>query len=157
MFQRKYFLVLQQFLQCIQILIRMFQFPGEPVADRDQIFERQRLLSFHKQPKYQFLDKKSAEHRHLSLGKDSFIVHRPAKIRVQPVHHQLFFLHLPFRESLLKRKQQLPVRGFLRTGMIQIGKRLSEKFARFQHRYNMPSFRDPQFERIRKYLENDEL
>lgn len=29
--------------------------------------------------------------------------------------------------------------------------------ARFQHRYNMPSFRDPQFERIRKYLENDEL
>ena len=29
--------------------------------------------------------------------------------------------------------------------------------ARFQHRYNMPSFRDPQFERIRKYLKNDEL
>lgn len=29
--------------------------------------------------------------------------------------------------------------------------------ARFQHRYNMPSFRDSQFERIRKYLENDEL
>lgn len=29
--------------------------------------------------------------------------------------------------------------------------------ARFQQRYNMPSFRDPQFERIRKYLENDEL
>ena len=119
----------------------MFQFPGEPVADRDQIFECQRLSLFYKQPKYQFLDKKSAEHRHLSLGKDPFIVHRPAKIRVQPVHHQLFFLHLPFRESLLKRKQQLPVRGFLRTGMIQIGKRLSEKSRpawgeHFQFRYD---------------------
>ena len=92
----------------------MFQFAGKPVADSDQIFQRKRLFFLYKKSKKKFFNDKGTKYRHLYFGKDPFIIDGSAKIRVQPVDQQLFFLHGPLWKMFLKIEQDFGIKGFIR-------------------------------------------